>query len=368
MKHRSPLRAWLTRKLKPVELFGRTILQYLLSLVLWLPRREVVLPERPRILVIRLDARVGNLLMLTPFLASLKRTFAGAHVTVLCHVSMQRVLDGQPDVDATIPYVKWRFGRGPLSLIGRLRRERFDLCFDAGSFPGVAVTHPLIARLSGARVIVGPDRGPLGRLYHVTVPVLPEAAHEIAQRLQLLSPLPSPVRVEVMRYRSDAALAEIDRNGAAFLAAAAPAGAAKTIVLAVGSREALRRVDADEWAAIANAALERGLFVTLVWGPGERPLAEAVAAKVPGVTIAPPSSLDELVALFRAACGIVGNDTGTSHLAVAVGGRTCVCFVLEAPSRYGHVGPGRHAIDLRGDRSRLVAEVEQWLTALERIS
>ena len=359
---RSELRRTLTRWVKPVELFGRRVLQYILSIVLWLPRRPLVVAGPPRILVIRLDARVGNLLMLTPFLASLKRTFPGAHTTVLCHESMQRVLDGQPDADALIPYVKWRVGRGPFSLIARIRKERFDLCFDAGSFPGVAVTHPLIARLSGARVIVGPDRGPLGRLYHFTVPVLAEAEHEIAQRLQLLLPFKKATRVETMRYRRDETLRALDTAHAAFVAAAAPAGPDRTFVCAIGSREPLRRVEAFEWAAIANALVAAGHAVTIVWGPGERALADEVHAACPAATVAPPSTLDELVALFRACRGMIGNDTGTSHLAVAVGARTCVCFVIEPPSRYGHEGPGRRALDLRNDRTieRIVGEVVAW--------
>ena len=73
---------------------------------------------------------------------------------------------------------------------------------------------------------------------------------------------------------------------------------------------------------------------------------------------------DGHLALFRAARGVVGNDTGTSHLAVAAGARTFVCFVLEAPTRYGHAGHGRAFVDLRDDRSqaRLVTAFNAWLT------
>ncbi len=360
-KKKSRLRRTLTRWFKPLELFGRTLLQYLLSVVLWLPNKTPRVPPQPRILVIRLDPRVGNLLMLTPFLESLKRSFPGACVSVLCDTSMVRVMSGQPSVDEVIPFRRWQ----PVLALLQLRSLRFDVVFDAGSFPGVAVTHPVIARLSGGGLIVGPDRGPLGRVYHVTVPVLAETEHEIAQRLQLLTPFPSVTRVTRMTYRSDAALQQLDAEHAAFVAEATPYGAKRTVLLVVGSREPLRRLTEREWAALARALLGKQLAVSLVWGPGELPLAEAVAALCPGVSIAPPSTLDQLVALYRAARGVIGNDTGTSHLSVAIRARTLVCFVWEPPSRYGHRVDGSDYIDLRTERSdaKIVDAAMRWLDA-----
>lgn len=358
---KSKLRIALTRWAKPLELAGRRFLQYLLSIVLWLPRRPAVLPERPRILVVRLDPRIGNFVMLTPFLSSLKRSFPGAHTTVLCDVHMQSLLEGHPDVDAIVPYVKWRVGRGPFSLVARLRRERYDVCFDAGSFPGVAVTHPLMTRLSGAKLIVGPDRGALSRLYHVTVPILPPTAHEIQQRLQLLVPFAGAERVETMSYRAPEVLAAHDRDHAAFVRDSTPNGAERTVILAVGSRKEETRVEVEEWARVAGAARERGFAVTIVCAPDQRPLGEAVQHAVPGANIAPPGSLDQVMALFRAARAVVANDTGTSHLAVAVGARICVLFVAGEPTRFGHRTAGATWIDLRHDRAQLAGAVLEWL-------
>jgi heptosyltransferase-2 len=77
------------------------------------------------------------------------------------------------------------------------------------------------------------------------------------------------------------------------------------------------------FAAAADAiARRRGLRVVIAPGPGEEALAREVAAhmKEPAVVLdAPPTRLDELVALIAGARLQLGNDTGPRHVAVASG-------------------------------------------------
>jgi heptosyltransferase-1 len=154
------------------------------------------------------------------------------------------------------------------------------------------------------------------------------------------------------------------REHADFLAAAAPQGLERTVACVVGARMVERRVGPEIWAAIVQALQARGKAVTLVWGPGERELAEAVQRLAPSAHLAPPSTLDQAAVLFSRAAGVVGHDTGTSHLAVAAGAATFVMFVCEAPTRYGHLGPRRVWIDLRQgvDRTAILSALDGWLT------
>jgi heptosyltransferase III len=364
---KSKLRIAATRHAKPLELFGRRVLQWLLSIALAVRARPAVLPDAPRVLVVRLDPRIGNQLLLTPFLASVKALWPQAHVTVLCHESMQRVYARQPSVSAMIPYVKWKWGQGPVSLLMRLRRERFDVVFDAGSYSTVAVTHPIVARLSGAPLIVGSSRGGLSRLYHVVAPPIEEDAPEIEQRLALLKPFSNESLVREMVYVAPGVLASLRDEAAAFIAAAAPHGVGRTVVCVVGARLEKRRIPEALWGDVLSEIAARGLFATIVWGPSEEALARRIVALRPEVTLAPPSSLDELAALVSVAHGMIGHDTGTSHLAVAVGARTLVMFVFESPRRYGHTGVGRDFVDLRAaaTQEKVVNSVRRWLDDLD---
>lgn len=103
---------------------------------------------------------------------------------------------------------------------------------------------------------------------------------------------------------------------------------------------------AGSFAALARQTADRGLPVTVIWGPAERVLAESVVAGAgPGVTLAPPTTLLEMVALLARCAAVVGGDTGPVHLAASLGVSTVAVFVATDPDRNGP----------RGRRVRVVA-------------
>jgi heptosyltransferase-1 len=118
---------------------------------------------------------------------------------------------------------------------------------------------------------------------------------------------------------------------------------------------------AVSFAALARQVADRGLPVTLVWGPNERALAESIVARAgPGVTLAPPTSLLELAALLGRCAAVVGGDTGPVHLAASLGVPTVAVFVATDPERNGP--RGRHVrvvaaarTGARGGRARSAA-------------
>ncbi len=349
---------------KPFERAGRFLLQQLMAIFFGVRRRALALPAVPRILVVRLDRRVGNLLLLTPFLSSLRASLPQAQITLLCHRDMAGVLKHHPAIDAREFYVKWKlFSRqGMFAMLARLRRQRFDIAFDAGSFFGSAVTHPMITRFSGARFLVGPRRAPLSRIYHFAVPMLDENAPDIEQRLQLLHALPQPVFARHMLYARPAVLDALALEHADFLRAAEAA-----IVIVVGGRTSERQLPVALWADAARLTLNRGLSVTLLWGnAAEKARAEEIAALAPGARVAPSSTLDQAAVLFRAARGVAGHDTGTSHLAVAVGAKAFVAFVMTEPDRSGHPGSGVFDLsEAKDPAAEFAAKFQDWLRLIE---
>ena len=59
------------------------------------------LPERPRILVITLR-RLGDVLLTTPLIRTIRRGFPQAMLDVLVFRGSDRILKGNPDIDAVI--------------------------------------------------------------------------------------------------------------------------------------------------------------------------------------------------------------------------------------------------------------------------
>jgi ADP-heptose:LPS heptosyltransferase len=80
-----------------------------------------------------------------------------------------------------------------------------------------------------------------------------------------------------------------------------------------------------------------GLRSIVLWGPGERGLAETVVAHAGGRAIlAPATSIRDLVALAAGAAVMVSGDTGPLHLAAAVG---TPVVGLYGPTRAERNGP-----------------------------
>lgn len=78
----------------------------------------------------------------------------------------------------------------------------------------------------------------------------------------------------------------------------------------------------------------------VVWGPGERAMAEAI-----GASLAPPTNLRELAAVLKDAAVVVGADTGPLHLAAALGTPVVGLYGPTDPRRNGPYGQLQGCVD-----------------------
>ena len=286
-------------------------------------------PERPgqqRILLVRVDNRVGEALLTTPLIELLATE--GHEVHVLTHPKVRRVLEGHPRVKQLWDY------RPTRAVLSALRAERFDVVINCGNWDLESVTSAVVARLAGGpSVVLGPANFPSGWLMDVPVAALKDTRSEAAQRAHLASPLVSssePVRLSF-------------RPTAPFEVAPAPYA-----VVNPGGRLGFRRVVPERFADAAAALLERGVTPVVTWGPGEEALVDAVCSACPGAVRAPATSLDQLASLMRGAQLTVCNNTGPMHLAVAVGCPTLALFLQMEVERWGHPYAPHQMLDLTG--------------------
>lgn len=109
------------------------------------------------------------------------------------------------------------------------------------------------------------------------------------------------------------------------------------------------------FAAVANAWRRRGGVVVDVCGPAERdrpPLDDAIVVR--------DWALPDVTALLARADGYVGNDSGVSHLAGAVGTRGAVVFVTTAAHRWRPATGRLEAVDASdGTHDDLASVVER---------
>jgi len=190
------------------------------------------------------------------------------------------------------------------------------------------------------------------------VPARTDTCSELAQRLNLLSPLLAPPRL-LPTFRTP-------RVPAALQPFLEGVRARPHAVLVPGGRLGWRRIPPALFAVAGRVLTELGRTVIVAWGPGEEALANEVLTGVPGARMAPPTDLDELTALLAAARCTVTNNSGPMHLSVAVGAPTLALFLKMEPERWGYRLPPNAVLDLTsvmGDEREAAETVERAVRA-----
>jgi heptosyltransferase-1 len=102
----------------------------------------------------------------------------------------------------------------------------------------------------------------------------------------------------------------------------------------------------------------------VVWGPGERELAEAIGARM-----APPTNLRELAWLLAHAQLVIGADTGPLHLAEALGTKVVGLYGPTDPRRNGPYRQLHHVIErYRTTKWMESISVEEVMTLVDKVS
>lgn len=348
---------------KSIERAGKRLLIGALVWLLGVRPRPVELTFGPRILLVRLDERVGNVILLTPLLQSLRLRFAAAQIDLLGSVRGEPLLKGHPALNRFLPFRKRALfaKEGPIWAPFRLRRGRYDLAIDATNPTDPSVTQAILVRLSGARHTLGFDSPSVARLFSARAHSDGGATHEIDSRLQLLSVLPGDAST---RQTSIAPL-PVPTPGSPLSRLIACAETRPLGVVNVGARLVDKRLGAVEYRRLVELVSKAGLLPVVTYGPRERELAVEVAKSCRGAKMAPPTNLLDLGNLMASARAVVTCDTGPMHLAVAMKTPTCGLFVNSPLERYGYQESPHRAIDVQQDAPEVwLALVSQWLETL----
>jgi heptosyltransferase III len=323
-----------------VEVFLRHLAGWWLALLWWRPwrSRRPLLSSAKRVIVVRIDNRVGEVLLTTPLVQALAKTH---EVHLVVHPKCVRVMEGLPGLAGLhASQRKWLW----LGVFSRDVRRLRSLCRDAvvvnaASWVEYSGTPALVSRLLGAHgCVVGPPLGPARLLMDVGVPARTDTRNEVEQRLHLLSPLVAKP-VGAMCFRTPRTTSTVDavmRTHPSFA------------VVNPGGRLGARRVPTAVFSGVTKALAERGITPVITWGPGEEALANEVLSAGSGV-LAPPTSLDELAALMARSKVVVCNNTGPMHLSVAVGAKTVALFWKMPVDQWGHPRPPHAMLDLTNE-------------------
>lgn len=287
---------------------------------------------------------LGDIVMALPALSALRRSFPQARLSWLIRPAFASLIEGHPHVDEIVLFDRKRLGkawcnpgafRDLLSLIRRLRRERYDAVLD---LQGLFRTASL-GWLSGCPQRFGPVWGRefAHHFYTTAVPPQREYVHVVDYYMKLLEAMGvSDRRVEfVLPIKQGAAAA-----ARALLSqhSIEPDGYA---VIIPGSAQVSKCWPAERFAALADRiASDHGLPVIATGSQAERAMIERIQslADKPIANLAGRTSLPELAEILRTARLVVSNDTGPGHIAAALGKPLVMMFSWSNPLRVGPYG------------------------------
>src|SRR5450631_3196519 len=105
--------------LKRLEGWAKRSLALLAAVLFFRPNRRSRAPERlaiaRRVLLVRIDDRLGEALLLTPLLSALKARTPALQVDALVHARSARVLEGHPLLDGLLALDRRALFLGPLA-------------------------------------------------------------------------------------------------------------------------------------------------------------------------------------------------------------------------------------------------------------
>ena len=283
------------------------------------------LPARPKILVITLR-RLGDVLLTTPLLRTLRRGFPQAQLDTLVFKGSDRILIGNPDLDHILTMPLRPSLKETAALVGQLWRQ-YDLVIStqAGDRP------TFYALVAGCRRVgLVPMAGRDGDWWKRHAHHAPVVAEPDVHRVE-----------ELRRFAMAVGLTEwsdlvCPEGGDA--ASVAPPG--RYAVLHANPMYAYKRWSDAGWRELAHGLVARGLSVVATEGrdPAERAYVDSLWTTDGPPVIRERGQLDwaGLTALLRGASVYIGPDTSITHLAAGSG---CPSIALYGPTRASLIGP-----------------------------
>ncbi len=353
---------------KRLENRGKRLLNGLLLRLL--PRREIrEFPGRfHKILVLRLDQRIGNGILLLPLLYAIRESQPGTELHLVLHAPVSRLIARYTHglVDVFWHYDQRHLLTNPFRFVKwawRLRREHFDLILSSHNPDNFSLSQALLGRWCRPGMLVGFRWKDSPQYYHLAVASSAEKHYSEAQldlwrRFDPAATLKwgglevpeSLVRQKFARWNlplpENTALLWLGATGDKVI----PAG------LLAFLYEQIRK--------------QTGLEVQPALGPADRHLLEILPEWLRAKTLLWERNLEDTAVFFRAFRLFVSGDTGPMHLAVALGLPTLTLFVRSKMEQYGYQDGERH-FSLRigekeDDRERIRQALRQLAGRLNR--
>ena len=342
---------------KKIELTGKRFLLFLLSLFLGserLEKEDVDLSRIRKILVVRQDDRIGNLILTTPLLSALRRFFPQAQLWYLASKTFHTLFSKSNLVDKILVAKKRQFIFHPLSLaffIRKIRKQKFDLAFDLSDENNFSLNNSFLVLLSGARYRIGYKKPESNLFLNLEVPPSSIRKHASEMHLDLLRHLVGDFQSEHLNIQVDPDKRDIVKK---YLKEKGVGVDDFVVGMHIGGR-GKKRWQVENFQKLADWITDSfSAKVIFLWGPEERKSIQKIQIRGKDQIVSELFPLPILTALIERCNLFISPDTGAMHLAVAGGTPTLALFLDSDPIKFGPRGKIHRT--LQGSDGRISVE------------
>ncbi len=321
---------------------------------------KISLPRAARILLVRND-KLGDLILTTPALMSLREAYPEARIAYLCKGYTAPVLKENPAVNDVI--LSDAPGISFWSLVQRIRRWKFDAAVHFYCEPrSVWAT-----ALAGIPLRIGPFSKPSALLlnHRIRQSRSEVKRHEAEYNLELVEIMgakggarPPFMILSAGEKETGRRLSVEALDGPAPAAAPGQTGQ-KPVIIHPGSAGSAKNWPIESYLELAQKLAGAGHRVLFTVGPGEgwiARMAEGLKNSNIHVFRGDRYGLRELAGVIQEGRLIVSNSTGPMHMAVALGIPTCSFYPTEplvtSAKRWGPFGEPKTNIVLSPEHPR----------------
>lgn len=288
-----------------------------------------------RRVMVRANNWIGDVVMISPALAALRRTYPDARIDAIVRPQVADCFTDHPSVDGVVIQDPRRHRGllGTFRFAAELRRREYDLAVLFQKAIGAA----LLARLAGVPRRVGYDTDGRGLL--LTDPIPETAASRVEHHVEYFLGVARGAGCDIngSRPRVVFPLDAASRGFAdEFLSARGAARFAWLAAVAPGASKPGRAWHADRFAALAAKLVrEHNAGIVVLGGPSDREEAARIlqAAGASGIDAVGATTVRGMAALIERCRVFIGNDSGPMHVAAALDVPVLALFGPGTPAK-----------------------------------
>jgi len=281
------------------------------------------------ILVIR-PGGIGDAALLAPAIQTLKRTYPDAPIHILAEKRNGGTFSLIPGIDRVFLY-DTRSG-----LMEALRCS-YDLVIDTEQWHRLS---SLIARLTGAPILIGFDTNDRRRMFTHTVPYSHER-YEADSFLDLLAPL----GIETCSDENSAFLFPPENARQQASSLLHPLGGKPFVTIFPGASISERQWGEDRFRQVVRDLEGRGLRSVIVGGGNDLKLGKEIVHGSNALNLAGTTSLAGTAAVIALSRLLLSGDSGVLHIGVGLGVPTVSLFGPGIAAKWAPRGPGHMVFD-----------------------